>query len=370
MPELPDIAIYVERLAAFTRGHALTGVRIASPFLVRTIAPAPAELVGRRVTEVGRLGKRLILSFDGDVHAVIHLMIAGRLRWRPPGAKLPGRLGQAAFDFAHGTLLFTEASKQKRASLHLVAGRAGLADFDRGGLDLFAATPATFLAALTADNHTIKRALTDPTIIDGVGNAYSDEILHAARMSPFRQTRQLTAADAAGLLTAAQTCLADWTARLRAEVGDGFPEEVTAFRPEMAVHGKYGQPCPRCGAPVQRIKYADNECNYCAPCQTDGRLLADRGLSRLLKADWPKTLAALEERRATVRSGAPPPTRLTPPAPIPPAPTPPARLTPPASTLPAPPAAAPVASPASPPPAPVPATPAPRSGVGKKPRRR
>lgn len=302
MPELPDITIYVERLAAFTVGHRLDGLRLASPFLLRSVEPAPSELPGRAVVEVGRLGKRLVLSFDGDVHAVIHLMIAGRLRWRPPRAAIPGRLGQAAFDFPHGTLLFTEASKQKRASLHLVRGRAGLAEFDRGGLDLFAATPTTFLAALTAENHTIKRALTDPTIIDGVGNAYSDEILHAARLSPFRQTRQLTLDDAAALLTAARACLTTWIERLRAEVGAGFPEEVTAFRPEMAVHGRYGQPCPRCGAPVQRIKYADNEANYCAPCQTEGRLLADRGLSRLLKADWPKTLAALEERRAQARA--------------------------------------------------------------------
>ncbi|MEZ4400376.1 MAG: DNA-formamidopyrimidine glycosylase family protein [Kofleriaceae bacterium] len=302
MPELPDITVYVERLAAFTVGRRLDGLRISSPFLVRSVDPPVTALVGRTVERVGRLGKRLVLSFDGELHAVIHLMIAGRLRWKAPGAKLPHKLGLAGFDFAHGTLVFTEASKQKRASLHVVAGAAALAGFDRGGLELFAATPATFLAALTAENHTIKRALTDPTIIDGVGNAYSDEILHQAAVSPFKQTRQLTPAEAASLLAAAQACLRAWTERLRAEVGDGFPDEVTAFRPEMAVHGKYGQPCPRCGAPVQRIKYADNEANYCAPCQTGGRLLADRGLSRLLKADWPKTLAQLEERRAEARA--------------------------------------------------------------------
>jgi formamidopyrimidine-DNA glycosylase len=261
-----------------------------------------AALVDHHVLTVGRLGKRLVLGFDDELFAVIHLMIAGRLRWKPPRAAIPGRLGQAAFDFAHGTLLFTEAGKKKRASLHVVRGRAALADFDRGGLELFTATPQTFLAALTAENHTIKRALTDPTIIDGVGNAYSDEILHAAAMSPFRQTKQLTLADAGALLAAAQATLTTWIGRLRAEVGDGFPDEVTAFRPEMAVHGKYGQPCPRCGAPVQRIRYADNEANYCAPCQTEGKLLADRGLSRLLKSDWPKTLDQLEERKAAARA--------------------------------------------------------------------
>ena len=302
MPELPDITIYVERLAATLVGHTLTGLRIPSPFVVRTFDPPVTALVGHAVRGVARLGKRLVLRFDDDLSAVIHLMIAGRLRWKPPRAALPGKLGLAAFDFDHGTLSFTEASKQKRASLHVVRGAAALADFDRGGLDLFAATPASFLAALTAENHTIKRALTDPTIIDGVGNAYSDEILHLAAVSPFKQTRTFTPAEAAALLDAARACLTGWIDRLRAEVGAGFPDEVTAFRPEMAVHGKYGQPCPRCGAPVQRIKYADNEANYCAPCQTGGKLLADRGLSRLLKADWPKTLDQLEERRAQARA--------------------------------------------------------------------
>lgn len=302
MPELPDITVYVERLAAYTVGRRLEALRVASPFLVRTFDPPASALVGKEVVATRRIGKRLVLSFEDGLHAVIHLMIAGRLRWKKPKAPIPGKLGQAAFDFAHGTLLFTEASKKKRASLHVVRGQAALADFDRGGLDLYTATTAEVAAALTAENHTIKRALTDPTIIDGVGNAYSDEILHRARLSPFRQTSQLTAAEIATLHEAATSCLTEWTERLRAEVGDGFPDEVTAFRPEMVVHGKYGQPCPRCGAPVQRIKYADNEANYCAPCQTGGKLLADRGLSRLLKADWPKTLDALEERRAAARA--------------------------------------------------------------------
>jgi formamidopyrimidine-DNA glycosylase len=297
VPELPDVTVYVERLRAFLIGRPLRAVRIVSPFVLRSVDPQPGELVGRAVTGSSRIGKRIVISFDGDLHAVIHLMIAGRLKWRPPKAKLPGKLALGAFDFDHGTLLFTEASKKKRASLHVVRGAAALADFDRGGLDVFAATPAQFAAALRADNHTIKRALTDPTVLDGIGNAYSDEILHRARMSPFKQTQQLSDAELAGLHEAAKASLTEWTERLRAQVGDGFPEEVTAFRPEMAVHGKYRQPCPVCGSPVQRIVYADNEANYCATCQTGGRLLADRSLSRLLKANWPKTLEELEERR-------------------------------------------------------------------------
>ena len=244
-----------------------------------------------------RIGKRLVLSLEGDLHLVIHLMIAGRLRWKKAGAPVPKKVGLAGFDFAHGTLLFTEASPKKRASLYLVRGGAALADFARGGVDLLTATTAEVIAALRAENHTIKRALTDPTVIDGVGNAYSDEILHRARMSPFRQTRVLGDDDLARLHRAAIEVLTEWIDRLRAEVGDGFPDQVTAFRPEMAVHGKYGQPCPVCGAKVQRIRYADNEANYCATCQTAGRLLADRGLSRLLKDNWPKTLEELEERK-------------------------------------------------------------------------
>ncbi len=297
MPELPDITVYVERLAAFTVGRELRGLRLASPFLLRTVDPPVAELVGRTITSVARLGKRLVLGFDGDLYAVIHLMIAGRLRWKAAGVAIPKKVGLAAFDFAHGSVLFTEASPKKRASLYLVRGRAGLAEHDRGGLDLFAASTAELAAVLRSERHTIKRALTDPTLIDGVGNAYSDEILHAARMSPFRTTTALTDDDVASLHAAATSCLTAWIDRLRAEVGDGFPDQVTAFRPEMAVHGKYGQPCPVCATPIQRVVYAANEANYCARCQTDGKLLADRSLSRLLKDDWPKTLEALEERR-------------------------------------------------------------------------
>ncbi len=305
MPELPDITIYVERLAAFTVGRRLAALRLASPFLLRTVDPPVAELVGRTVTSVGRLGKRLVVGFDGERFAVIHLMIAGRLRWKPAGAVIPKKVGLAGFDFDHGTVLFTEASPKKRASLYLVRGRAGLAEHDRGGLDLFAASTAELAAVLRSERHTIKRSLTDPTLIDGVGNAYSDEILHQARMSPFRLTTALTDDEIASLHAAARACLSTWIDRLRTEVGDGFPDQVTAFRPEMAVHGKYGQPCPACAAPVQRVVYAANEANYCARCQTDGKLLADRSLSRLLKDDWPRTLEALEDRRAARVAAAP-----------------------------------------------------------------
>lgn len=297
MPELPDVAIYVERLRAFTVGHKLDALRIPSPFVLRSFDPKPAALLGRDVVRVGRTGKRIFLSFAGDFHAVIHLMIAGRLRWKARGAKLPGKMALVAFDFDHGTLMFTEASKRRRASLHIVKGAAALAAFDRGGLDVFTASPSEFARVMRADNHTVKRALTDPTVLDGIGNAYSDEILHRAGMSPFVQTGKLGDADLARLQTACVAVLTEWTSRLRAQVGDGFPDEVTAFRPEMAVHGKYRQPCPVCGSPVQRIVYASNEANYCATCQTGGRLLADRALSRLLKDNWPKTLEELEERR-------------------------------------------------------------------------
>jgi formamidopyrimidine-DNA glycosylase len=295
VPELPDITVYVERLAAFTVGHVLERIRVASPFVVRSYDPPISSAHGKQVIGTGRIGKRLVLSLEDDLHLVIHLMIAGRLRWKKAGAPVPKKVGLAAFDFAHGALLFTEASPKKRASLHLVRGRAALDEIHRGGVDLFAATTAEVGAALREDNHTIKRALTDPTVVDGVGNAYSDEILHRARMSPFRQTRQLDDAEIATLHAAAKQVLTEWIERLRAEVGDGFPDEVTAFRPEMAVHGKYGQPCPVCGSPVQRIRYASNEANYCVTCQTGGKLLADRSLSRLLKSNWPKTLEELED---------------------------------------------------------------------------
>jgi len=298
MPELPDVTVYVERLQARTIGQSLEGLRVASPFVLRTVSPSPAELRGARVASVERLGKRILIGVDGDRYIVIHLMIAGRLRWKPRGEKVPGKVGLAAFDFPTGTLIFTEASPKKRASLHLVAGRAALAEFDRGGLDVFDASAAAFAERLRSERHTIKRALTDPTLFDGIGNAYSDEILHAAKLSPFRMTSSISDAEIATLHDACVGTLRWWTQRLRDEVGDGFPDKVTAFRPEMAVHGKFGQPCPVCGTKVQRIVYADNEANYCPTCQTEGRLLADRSLSRLLKEDWPRSLEELDERRA------------------------------------------------------------------------
>jgi formamidopyrimidine-DNA glycosylase len=313
MPELPDVAIYVERLVALTVGQPLEGLRIASPFVLRTVSPSPRELVGAKVLSVERIGKRIVLGFEpaeAPRFAVIHLMIAGRLRWKKRGEKVPGKVGLAAFDFPHGSLIFTEASPKKRASLHLVAGRLALADFDRGGLDVFTVTTSEFAARLRSERHTVKRSLTDPTLFDGIGNAYSDEILHAAKLSPFRLTSALTDDEIATLHAACRRVLTEWIERTRVEVGDGFPDKVTAFRPEMAVHGKYGEPCPVCGTPVQRIVYADNEANYCPTCQTEGRLLADRSLSRLLKEDWPRTLEELEERKAL---------RVTPPPPAEPA---------------------------------------------------
>jgi formamidopyrimidine-DNA glycosylase len=305
MPEYPDVTVYVERLRALAVGQPLEAIRIASPFVLRTVSPSPSDLRAARITSVERLGKRIIIGVDADRFIVIHLMIAGRLRWKKRGEKLPAKVGLAAFDLPNGTLVFTEASPKKRASLHLVAGRAALAEFDRGGLDVFAATPQAFSERLRSERHTIKRALTDPTLFDGIGNAYSDEILHAARLSPFRMTSSMTDAEIAALHEACKTTLTAWTERLRTEVGDGFPDKVTAFHPEMAVHGKYGQPCPVCGTKVQRIIYADNEANYCPTCQTEGRLLADRGLSRLLKEDWPRSLEELEERKAQRASTAP-----------------------------------------------------------------
>jgi formamidopyrimidine-DNA glycosylase len=314
MPELPDVTVYVERLGALAIGQPLEAIRIASPFVLRTVSPSPGELRGAAVTSVERLGKRIVIGVAGERFIVIHLMIAGRLRWKPRGERLPAKVGLAAFDFPTGTLVFTEASPRKRASIHLVAGRAGLAEFDRGGLDAQAATTAAFGARLRSERHTVKRALTDPTLFDGIGNSYSDEILHAARLSPFRMTSSISDDEIAALHRACIATLTEWTGRLRAEVGDGFPDKVTAFRPEMAVHGKYGEPCPVCGTKVQRIVYADNEANYCPTCQTEGRLLADRSLSRLLKEDWPRSLEELEERKAQ---------RVAPAAPVAPPPTPP-----------------------------------------------
>jgi len=313
MPEYPDVTVYVERLSALAIGQPIEAIRIASPFVLRTVSPSPSELRGASIVSVERLGKRIVIGVAGDRFAVIHLMIAGRLRWKKRGEKLPAKVGLAAFDLPNGTLVFTEASPRKRASLHLVAGRAALAEFDRGGLDVFAATTPAFGERLRAERHTIKRALTDPTLFDGIGNAYSDEILHAARLSPFRMTPSLTDDEIAALHEACKATLAGWTQRLRDQVGDGFPDKVTAFHPEMAVHGKFGQPCPVCGTKVQRIVYADNEANYCPTCQTEGRLLADRGLSRLLKEDWPKSLEELEERKAQ-RAFATPATPATTPA--------------------------------------------------------
>jgi formamidopyrimidine-DNA glycosylase len=316
MPELPDVTVYVERLGAMAIGQPLEAIRIASPFVLRTVSPSPGELRGAQVVSVERLGKRIVIGVAGERFIVIHLMIAGRLRWKPRGERLPAKVGLAAFDFPTGTLAFTEASPKKRASIHLVAGRAGLAEFDRGGLDVLAATPAAFGARLRSERHTVKRALTDPTLFDGIGNAYSDEILHAARLSPFRMTSSINDDEAAALHRACIATLTRWTQLLRAEVGDGFPDKVTAFRPEMAVHGKYSEPCPVCGTKVQRIVYADNEANYCPTCQTEGRLLADRSLSRLLKEDWPRSLEELEERKAQ-RVAAAPIAPLAPAAPAP-----------------------------------------------------
>lgn len=298
MPELPDIVVYLERLAPRIVGQPLERLRLVSPFLLRTVAPAPAEVVGRRVTGVRRLGKRVVIGLESELFVVLHLMIAGRLRWREPGAKVPGRIGLAAFDFPTGTLLLTEAGTKRRASLHLVRGAAGLAALDPGGLEVLDADATAFAAALTRENHTLKRVLTDPAVVSGIGNAYSDEILHRARLSPVRQTRRLTGDEVARLLAAARATLTEWTERLRDAAGEGFPEEVTAFRAGMAVHGRYRRPCPACGAPVQRIVHADNETNYCARCQTGGKVLSDRSLARLLKSDWPRTIEELEERPA------------------------------------------------------------------------
>ncbi|GMV41431.1 MAG: formamidopyrimidine-DNA glycosylase [Myxococcales bacterium] len=295
MPELPDITVYVEALAARAVGASLVGVRLASPFLLRTVEPPLDLATGRRVVSVGRLAKRIDLALEGDLHLVIHLMVAGRLRWETPGAAIPGRVGLAAFDFGTGTLILTEAGTKRRASLHVVRSE-GLAALHRGGVEPLECEPQVFWDALTRENHTLKRALTDPRLLSGIGNACSDEILHRARLSPVRLTGTLSPEELRRLREATITVLAEWTARLRHETGGGFPQKVTAFRPEMAVHGRYGQPCPACGTTVQRIRYADNETNYCPRCQTDGRLLADRALSRLLKQDWPRTIAELEER--------------------------------------------------------------------------
>ncbi|HEX6462826.1 MAG TPA: DNA-formamidopyrimidine glycosylase family protein [Vicinamibacterales bacterium] len=297
MPELPDVELYVAALSPRVVGRVVRRVRVSSPFFVRTYDPPATALEERIVQSVARMGKRLVWAFDADLFAVVHLMIAGRLRWRERGAAIPAKVGLAAFDFDEGTLLFTEAGSRKQASMHVVRGRDAVTAMDPGGADVFSMTRETFAAALRASNHTLKRALTDPHVFSGIGNAYSDEILHAAQLSPVKLTQALDDLEIAGLFDAVRDVLRQWTARLRAEAGEDFPEKVTAFREGMAVHGRYGQPCPRCGAPVQRIVYARNEANYCAACQTGGRLLADRALSRLMRDDWPKTLEDLERAK-------------------------------------------------------------------------
>lgn len=294
MPELPDVTVYIEALNERVRGQVLEQVRLASPFVLRSIAPPLSAVSGKRIREVRRLGKRIVFALEEELFLVIHLMISGRLHWKEKGAKIPGRLGLAAFDFGSGTLTFTEASSKKRASLHVTQGEASLAEFDRGGLEVMDATLEQFREALFRENHTLKRSLTDPRLFSGIGNAYSDELLHRARLSPMKLTQKLTDEEVAALYDATRATMRDWTERLRADAGDEFPEKVTAFRDEMAVHGKYRKPCPDCGTLVQRIVYAENEANYCPRCQTGGRLLADRALSKLLKDDWPKTVDELE----------------------------------------------------------------------------
>ncbi|HEY5218237.1 MAG TPA: DNA-formamidopyrimidine glycosylase family protein [Gemmatimonadaceae bacterium] len=293
MPELPDITIYIEALDRRIGGRVMEHARLLNPFALRSVDPPLSALEGRRVTTASRIGKRIVIELDGDLFVVIHLMIAGRLRWLASGKKPPGRIALLALDFEHGTLVLTEAGTKRRASIHVVRGRAALDEFKRGGLDVFGASLDEFAARLRAENHTLKRALTDPRLFDGIGNAYSDEILHRARLSPLKLTSKLDDSEIARLLEATRGTLAEWIARFRVEVGDGFPEKVTAFREGMAVHGRFRQPCPVCGTPVQRIRYADNETNYCARCQTEGRLLADRAMSRLLKQDWPKSIDEL-----------------------------------------------------------------------------
>jgi len=293
MPELPDITIYVEALERHILGESLDSVRIHSPFVLRTFDPPLDSVRGKKVGEVRRLGKRIALGLDDDLWLVLHLMIAGRLHWKAPGAKLSGKYSLAAFDFSNGTLMLTEAGTKRRASLFLIRGGDALREQDPGGLEPIAATFDEFQAVLRQQNHTLKRALTDPHLYSGIGNAYSDEILHRARLSPLALSQKLTTKEAERLYTASRDVLLEWVERLRAETGDGFPAKVTAFRPGMAVHGRFGEPCPVCGAPVQRIRYADNETNYCPGCQTKGRILADRSLSRLLKDDWPRNLDEL-----------------------------------------------------------------------------
>ena len=293
VPELPDIAIYLEALSARVLSHTLIKVRLASPFILRTVDPAPADLAGKRVSSLRRLGKRIVFGFEDDLFLVIHLMIAGRFKWLAAGAKVPGKIGLAAFDFDNGTLVLTEAGSKRRASIHILRGEAALQAHDPGGIEPLEMSLDEFGAALTKERHTLKRTLTDPHVFSGIGNAYSDEILHRARLSPVQMTTNLSGEEIARLYAATRVVLLEWIDRLRAATGTSFPEKVTAFRPEMAVHGRYNQPCPVCQTPVQRIVHAENETNYCARCQTSGKLLADRALSRLLKGDWPKSIDEL-----------------------------------------------------------------------------
>jgi len=307
VPELPDIVVYIESLESRILGRKLERIRLGSPFLLRTVSPPLQSIEEKTVERLARIGKRIAIGVEGDLWIVIHLMIAGRLHWKPPGAKLPGRRGLAAFDFDHGSLLLTEAGSERRAALHLAESWSGLRALDAGGLDVLDADRESFAARLTSENHTLKRALTDPRLFSGIGNAYSDEILHRARLSPVALTQRLTAEETARLHQAVQRTLSDWIARLRDATGGDFPEKVTAFREGMAVHGRYGQPCPDCGAKVQRIRRGSHETNYCPRCQTGGRLLADRALSRLLRQDWPRTPEEMERRLAG--GGEPAPTR-------------------------------------------------------------
>lgn len=295
MPEYPDVTVYIERLDALLTGRVIEAVRVGNPFVVRTWDPPIEALEGRRVVGFQRLGKRIVCVLDEDLFVVFHLMIAGRLHWKERGAGIPAKRGLLALDFDHGTLLLTEAGSKRRASLHLVRGAGALAEHDPGGLEVLQTDLASFRAAIRAENHTLKRTLTDPRLFSGIGNAYSDEILHRARLSPLQRSANLSEEEVTRLRDAVIAVLTEWTDRLRQEAGEGLPEKVTAFRPEMAVHGKYEQPCPVCGRPIQRIRYAENETDYCPTCQTGGKLLADRGLSRLLKEDWPRTLEELED---------------------------------------------------------------------------
>lgn len=300
MPEFPDILLYLRALEPRVVGQRVTSVRLASPFLLRSVDPPLSAIEGRRVVGLRRLGKRVVVEADGDLFLVFHLMIAGRFRWKPAGTAIPGKVGLLALDFENGTLILTEAGSKRQASLHVVQGEAKLAQHDPGGLEVMDADLTAFAETLRRDNHTLKRALTDPHLFSGIGNAYSDEILHSARLSPFKQTGAMSDEEIRRLYEATRLTLSQWTTRLQRETGDEFPDKVTAFREGMAVHGRYRQPCPDCGAPVQRVVYAANEANYCASCQTGGRLLADRSLSRLLRDDWPRTLEELERRKGGV----------------------------------------------------------------------